>query len=176
MQARVIYNVWNDELDVDDWSCSAQDALTIATVHADTHVHVTRYTELDGRVLSQVPNRITVAELTAIVAVEQEVQGDTGMQGEQGDTGGYAPLLDGMRQQMQAFVESDVDEDDAAWELVCEHTNALPHEALVMLTRLAFPSLSTAQVLARYADAGHDSDGAILQSALMEALKRAIKR
>lgn len=85
-------------------------------------------------------------------------------------------LLAAMTTTVMQAVQQGADADDAAWEVVCQRTNHLSYDSLVALAALAFPNLSTREVLNRYADAGHESNGAILQSALMDAITTDLAR
>lgn len=81
-----------------------------------------------------------------------------------------APLLDMMRRALEAQVEGGVDPEDAAWDVVCAYTEHLSDKALEALVKVAFPDQPLKQVLNTYADADHESDEAIYQSALMNYL------
>jgi hypothetical protein len=81
-----------------------------------------------------------------------------------------AALWTTLQQRVAAAIAKGEDAQDAAWNVVCRATNRLSLRKLAQLVAVAFPSDPLHEIERRYADADHESTGAIYQSALMAKL------
>lgn len=59
------------------------------------------------------------------------------------------------------------DPEDAAWDCTCKRTNRIGYHRIEAMTTIAFEPREVREVINHYADSGHDSRFAVLQSALM---------